>query len=333
MTNNFLNPVSWDNIPSSKFASLIRSEPVGCQIALIGLPDDTGVQLNHGRPGAKEGPSAFRKALAKYGVAQPAGWDWPTVFDAGDVDVVPGDLHETHRRVTQAVKSLLDLGLFPIAIGGGHDLTFPFVRAVADHFGPLDGMYFDAHLDVRETDGSGMPFRRLLETGAARSLRVHGLDFNSNSREHVQWFIDQPNCHISDFDEPADYHFSQIEVLYNWDQKSGEQSFPVMSPPPIPGMAGYWPDDNTFVSLDLDVIDQAFAPGVSAHNACGWAPKQAEEWIQVAGRCPDVRCFDIMELSPPFDRDDRTARLAARMFLAFLRGYSQKDEPRSEDLD
>ena len=285
MTTNYLNPVSWDNIPSSKLASLIRSKPDGCQIALIGLPDDTGVKLNNGRPGAKEGPAAFRKALAKYGVAEPAGWDWPTVFDAGDVDVVPGDLHETHRRVSIAVKSVLDLGLFPIAIGGGHDLTFPFVRAVADHFGPMDGVYFDAHLDVRDADGSGMPFRKLLETGAARSLRVHGFDPNSNTAEHVEWFTSNGG-RIAE------------------DEK--------------------WPTDPTFVSLDLDVIDQAFAPGVSAHNACGWSSTQTESWMLEAGRNPLVRCFDIMELSPPYDRDDRTSRLAARMFLTFLRGFSER---------
>ncbi|MBL4697920.1 MAG: formimidoylglutamase [Phycisphaerales bacterium] len=291
MTTNYLNPVSWDNIPSSKFASLIRSKPDGCQIALIGLPDDTGVGLNNGRLGAKEGPTAFRKALAKYGVAQPSGWDWPTVFDAGNVDSVPGDLHETHRRVTEAVKSILDLGLFPIVIGGGHDLTFPFVRAVADHSGPMHGVYFDAHLDVRETDGSGMPFRKLLETGAAKSMQIHGFDPNANTNEHVQWFTNNGGS-IASNDNPD----------------------------------SAWPTENTFVSLDMDVIDQAHAPGVSAHNACGWSSKQTEEWVLRAGQNPLVRCFDIMELSPPYDRDDRTARIAARMFLTFLRGFSERSK-------
>jgi len=286
-----LNPVSWDGIPKSKFASLIQSEPAGCQIALIGLPDDTGVGLNNGRLGAKEGPTAFRKALAKYGVANPAAWNWPTVFDAGDVDIVPGDIHETHRRVTSAVQSVLDLGLFPIGIGGGHDLTFPLIRAVANQFGPLVGIYFDAHLDVRETDGSGMPFRKLLETGAAKSMRLHGFDPNSNSQEHVHWFKSHGGHIVDnlDHDDP-------------------------------------WPTANTFVSLDLDVIDQAHAPGVSAHNACGWTSTQTETWILQAGRNPLVRCFDIMELSPPYDRDDRTARIAARMFLTFLRGFSERKQ-------
>jgi hypothetical protein len=52
------------------------------------------------------------------------------------------------------------------------------------------------------------------------------------------------------------------------------------------------------VSLDLDVIDQAFAPGVSAMNPCGWSPARAENWVRAAGAEPDVRAFDIMELSP-----------------------------------
>ncbi len=286
-----LNPVSWENIPDSKFASLISTTPDDCQIALIGLPDDTGVGLNNGRLGAKEGPAAFRKALAKYGVNQPSGWTWPRVFDAGDVNVAPRDLHETHRRVTAAVNSVLDLGFFPICIGGGHDLTFPFVRAVAQHFGSLVGVYFDAHLDVRETDGSGMPFRRLLETGAAKSLRVHGFDPNANSHEHVSWFSSNGG-HIAD--------------------KLGH--------------GDPWPTTNTFVSLDLDVIDQAHAPGVSAHNACGWTSSETESWVLQAGRNPLVQCFDIMELSPPYDRDDRTARIAARMFLTFLRGFSERSK-------
>lgn len=289
MTCKYLIPVSWDDIPLSKFASRIRSTPESCQIALIGIPDDTGVGLNNGRLGAKEGPSAFRKALAKYGVAQPAGWEWPAVFDAGDVDVAPGDLHETHRRVTEAVKSLLDIGLFPIAIGGGHDLTFPFVRAISQHFGPLHGVYFDAHLDVRETDGSGMPFRKLLETRAAKAMRVHGFDPNANTKEHVRWF----NANGGTIDN---------------------QSNPQSS----------WPTENSFVSLDMDVIDQAHAPGVSAHNACGWSTTYTEAWVLESGRNPFVRSFDIMELSPPYDRDDRTARIAARMFLTFLRGYSER---------
>ena len=285
-----LQPFKWDeSIPCPKFASTVQCVPEGCHIALVGLPDDTGVRMNNGRPGAKHGPSAFRAALSSMGIAQPTGWVWPKVFDAGDVVVVPGDIHQTHDRVTQAVDSILELGLLPIGIGGGHDLTFPFVRAVAQKFGPLNGVYFDPHLDVRETDGSGMPFRKLIKTGGACSLRIHGFDHFSNSSDHVSWFQSH-NGHIDNTATPD----------------------------------ARWPVGNTFVSLDLDVVDAAFAPGVSAMNPCGWTPELTAQWIHAAGANPDVRCFDIMELSPPNDHMNRTARLAARMFLTFLKGFAKR---------
>ncbi|MCA9303940.1 MAG: formimidoylglutamase [Phycisphaerales bacterium] len=284
-------PGQWpEPIAESRFASRIRKDSyAGCDVAIIGMPDDTGVRLNSGRPGAKEGPTALRAALARFGVADPAGWDWPTIYDAGDVEIVPGNLHESHQRVTEAVRVICELGMLPIGIGGGHDLTFPFVRGVSEVHGPLHGVYFDPHLDVRETDGSGMPFRRLVETKAARSLRIHGFDPMSNTRDHVQWF--QANGgRIDDTLRPQDP----------------------------------WPDGDTFVSLDLDVIDAAYAPGVSAMNPSGWTPTHTEQWVAAAGRNPGVRCFDIMELSPLNDHAGRTARLAARMLLAFLRGYSER---------
>ncbi|MBO6513278.1 MAG: formimidoylglutamase [Phycisphaerales bacterium] len=286
----YLTKHTWDSkIPDTKFASRIQSNPEGCHIALIGLPDDTGVSLNNGRPGAKEGPEAFRAALASMGVAEPIDWDWPAVFDAGDVDIVPGDLHATHDRITQAVESVLELGLFPIAIGGGHDLTFPFVRAVASKHGPMTGVYFDPHLDVRETDGSGMPFRRLIETGSANALRIHGFDPMSNTRDHVQWFQSHGG-RIDHTTRPSDP----------------------------------WPEAPTFVSLDLDVVDSAHAPGVSALNPEGWTPQTTARWAHAAGSNPNVQCFDIMELSPPHDQQNRTARFAARMFLTFLRGFTER---------
>ena len=110
--------------PGCLAATIRRNSPRDGAIALLGLPDDTGVRLNHGRPGARDGPRAFRAALACSGAAASVVGALPGVFDAGDIR--PGrTLEETHRRVTAA---LLSAGLFPLAIGGGHDLTFPQVK-------------------------------------------------------------------------------------------------------------------------------------------------------------------------------------------------------------
>lgn len=284
--------------PSLLASSSAASSISACKVALLGLPDDNGIELNSGRLGASQGPNAFRAALARYGVADPAGFVWPRVFDAGDIIPAEGrgvaPLHETHRRVTETTRQLLDLGLFPIAIGGGHDLTFPFVRAVIEHqsahANPLHhGVYFDAHLDVRETTGSGMPFRRLIEDCGINSLAIAGMDPFANARPHVEWFLS---------------HGGQIT-------EAESVSTDDLSAP-------------TFVSFDLDVLDASVAPGVSAMNPAGMSMPDALYNIEQLARSPHVKCFDIMELSPPNDPSGRTPRVAVSLFLQFLFGFAHR---------
>ncbi len=289
-------PGAWpEAIAASRFASRVRvagrDAPEGCRVAILGLADDLGVRLNGGRPGAREGPAAFRSALARYGVAEPYGFDWPGVFDAGDIVPAPGEdeaaLVETHRRVTEATAAILELGLFPIGIGGGHDLTFPFVRAVAERARPetLAGVYFDAHLDVRETVGSGMPFRKLVEECGVGPLSVQGLGEFVNTREHTAWFFERAQGRVN---------------------------------PTAKYMA---PRGPFFISVDLDVLDAAYAPGVSAPNPSGFSVRRLDSDLRsiAAMAAARIRCLDIMELNPAFDQDGRTARAAALVFLGFLR--------------
>ncbi len=277
------------DVAAGRFASTISTEsPEGCAIALLGLPDDTGVRMNNGRTGAAGGPKAFRAALARYGAANSAAGDLSRVFDAGDV-MPTGSLEKTHERITEATASLLDQGLLPVAIGGGHDLTFPFVRAVAARFPKMAGVYFDAHLDVRETPGSGMAFRRLVEDCGIGALHLHGFQPLVNSKEHLDWFrAHGGRTHL----DPARVTLPKGKDL--------------------------------FASFDLDVLDAAHAPGVSALNPSGWTVREAEAWALVCGAEPRVRCFDLMELNPTHDVDGRTARVAAHLFLTFLQGFAQR---------
>jgi formiminoglutamase len=199
---------------------------------------------------------------------------------------------------------MLERKLFPIAIGGGHDLTFPSVRAVIEHekrhqvdgkAPPLGGVYFDAHLDVRDTVGSGMPFRSLVEHCGVKELHVFGLNPFANTREHTEWFKS---------------HGGRIHHHRTAQQQSGPIHLPTLG--------------NCFVSFDMDVLDSAHAPGVSAMNPCGWSVSQAETWVYGAGRSERVRCFDIMELNPAVDDSGRTARVAAHLLLTFLRGFAER---------
>lgn len=283
-------PAAWSvAIAPGRFAANIESgvDP-DARVALIGLPDDTGVRLNSGRPGAHEGPRAFRAALARLGTSNPDGWDYPSVCDAGDV--VPGtSLEQTHDRVTEAVEELLAMGLLPVAIGGGHDLTFPFVRAAVNKLGVRSGVYFDAHLDVRPQAGSGMAFRRLIESCGITTLINVGADPIVNASEHRKYF---------------ESHGGQIRTF-------DTDLWPVLEGP-------------QFVSFDLDALDASIAPGVSAMNPCGMTMQMAARYVHSAGRSPMVQCFDIMELCPAHDPDGRTARAAAYLFLSFLRGVAER---------
>ena len=311
--------------PSSRAASLFQtSDPSGCKIAIIGLPDDLGVRMNNGRPGAAHGPEAIRAQLAKFGVADPHGFAWPRVFDAGDIipsgwkewptgpfetwsskwqDEARESLNQTHSNITEAVTALLELGLLPIALGGGHDLSYPFVRAVlkhlqADGHKSFRGLYADAHLDVRETLGSGMPFRRLLTEFPIQSLELRGYSPLVNSREHTAWFLANGGS------------FQSVDA-------------PISSAANAP---------LRFASFDMDCIDSSAAPGVSALNPAGMTTQQAARIAHELGADPTTACFDIMELCPPHDepatnspvRAGRTARVAAMLLLEFLAGFSKR---------
>jgi len=299
--------------PAGRFASTIRTDSSdGCTVALLGLPDDTGVRLNNGRTGAAGGPKAFRAALARYGVADSAGGYLPLVFDAGDV-MPTGSLEKTHERVTEATTALLDRGLFPIAIGGGHDLTYPFVRAVAAKYPKLAGIYFDAHLDVRETAGSGMPFRRLVEDCGVSALHLHGFRPLVNSLEHLDWFRAHGGRIHAD-GSPVRLPVG-ASLLATRRRTVASKLAPTKRQPTA---------ESLFVSFDLDVLDAAHAPGVSALNPAGWNVREAEAWVRACGADPRVRCFDLMELNSAHDPDGRTVRVAAHLFLSFLQGFASR---------
>jgi formimidoylglutamase len=298
-------PGVWPNdISDQRLASRVHAVPVGCRVAILGLPDDTGVRLNGGRPGAAKGPQAFRDAMARYGVATPDGPEYPKIYDAGDVVPAPGhdaaSLAETHRRVSEAAQALVTAGLFPIAIGGGHDLTFAFVRGVIAALGPLNGIYFDAHLDVREGVGSGMPFRRLIEDCGVRTLHLHGFNPLVNTKAHLEWFK---------------AHGGSVRNATPRAGEAGEEWYGDDLPP-----------GDLFMSFDMDVLDASAAPGVSALNPAGWSVHRAVDWMSAAGLSPRVKCLDIMELNPAVDHSGQTARVAVHLVLMFLRSLARRRE-------
>lgn len=296
-----------------RLARAIRTAPEGCRIALLGLPDDTGVSLNGGRIGARLGPRAFREALARYGTAHDAVSHHDLaelgLYDAGDVEPAGDEIHRTHIRVTEAVDAILQAGLMPVCIGGGHDLTGAAVAALIKQVrgtnGTLGGVNIDPHLDVRERVGSGMSFRRILNEGEGvvdpRLFATVGVGAFSNELRHIEWLHERGSTLLL-FE--GDQHQLLERLIDFLDQLRAAP--------------------NLFASFDLDVLDASVAPGVSALNPMGLTPVTASLICRSLGRMSNLRYFDLMELSPPHDVQGRTARLAVHLLLQFLAGVAER---------
>lgn len=263
-------------------------------VAIIGFPVDVGVRRNGGRPGAAGGPAAFRAAFARL---------TPLPFiersiDLGDVN--SDALEAAQDALAQVVEAVLRAGGVPLVIGGGHETAFGHFLGCLAASGSLDVLNWDAHADVRPLiDGrghSGSPFRQMIEHDAGTRYIVAGLLEHAVADEHVRYV-----------------------------RASGGKTFfrGETAPAKVYGLL----DRPTMVSFDLDAVDGAWAPGVSAPAVGGLS---VDEWLRaahLAGTNEFVRSADIVELNPAFDLDGQTARLAALTAWTFIRGLAGRNKP------
>lgn len=292
-----------------------EGQPVAA--GLLGVPSDAGVVQGGGRAGAAEGPSAIRLQLKRYGTAynfeQDADLSTLPLADFGDLVPDEKSVEQTHLRLTAAVGAIIDLGAIPIVLGGGHDLTFGGVRALAQRTeGTVGGWTLDAHFDVREAVNgiptSGTPFRNILENlGNVPGDHFVEIGGNGlvNAKEHFDYLIGK-RARI----------FSLSETRRKGIGAVIEKTLQI---------AGHGAE-KVFCSIDIDSVAQAFAPGVSAPSPDGFTPEEVSLAAYLAGLDPKVAYFDIMELNPVFDQEGRTARLAAALILHFLAGLAKREE-------
>ena len=273
-------------------------------VALIGFSCDAGVRRNHGRPGAAGGPQAIRQVLA----VQP--WHLKTaVYDAGDVVCVDDALEDAQAELSAQLKQLLGGGHFPIVLGGGHEVAFGSYQGLAGHLAespemPRIGIInFDAHLDMRLSlkASSGTPFAQIyrdcqvngrpflyLCAGVAETGNTAALLDNAH-RLGVQLIFDDElqNGLSSQVAERLQQFIDQCDVIY--------------------------------LSVDIDVLPAAQAPGVSAPAAFGVPLATLEKMIDQIRASRKLRLADLAEFNPQFDQDRITARVAARLIHRLTR--------------
>ncbi|RKP46438.1 formimidoylglutamase [Trinickia fusca] len=282
----------FDEIAPFSGDTIAQGEPV-----IIGFGSDEGVRRNLGRVGAARGPEALRRALA----GLPAKGEGP-VFDAGDVVCENGDLEAAQEELAQTVRDVLARGGLPLVLGGGHEVAWGTYSGLRAHLGhdpwrKLLIVNFDAHFDLRQTRpaNSGTPFDQIACDCAARGDAFRYVCFGISDLANTAALFEHAGKlgvrHILD----ADMQESQLAArLDDLDDMLAEV-------------------DDVYLSIDLDVLPAATAPGVSAPAALGVPLSVLEAMVKRVQASGKLRAADIAEYNPSLDQDKRTARVAARL--------------------
>jgi agmatinase len=299
-TGTTVGPVDATVVPRyagpATFARLPRADEVdGVDVAVLGIPFDSGVSY---RPGARFGPAHIRESsrlLRPYNPAQRVSpFAAQQVADAGDVAVNPFSIDEAIATIEHAARSLLEGVGCLLTLGGDHTIALPLLRAVAALHGPVAVVHFDAHLDTWDT-----------YFGAAYT---HGTPFRRASEEGL-------------IDRSGSLHVGVRGSLYTAEDLTQDMALGFQAVPAaeldhigVTGLAerirervGSRP---VYVSVDIDVLDPAHAPGTGTPEAGGMSSRELLAALRSFAELNLVGA-DIVEVAPAYDHAQITGIAAA----------------------
>jgi arginase len=253
--------------------------------ALLGIPFDANSSYLRG---AADAPPLIREAFhcdssnssTESGIELSA----ESVVDAGDLEL-PAD--GAFAAIESAVGDLLDNAQSPVSLGGDHSITYPILRAFGKRFADLTLVHFDAHPDLYEEFNGNLyshacPFARLMEEGLAKRLIQVGIrTMNAHQRKQAARF--------------------GVEVVEMRE---------------LPALEKFKIDGPVYISFDVDVLDPAFAPGVSHREPGGMSVREAIAHLQAIRG--DIVGADIVEFNPKQDVSQLTAMVCAKILKEIL---------------
>lgn len=264
---------------------------------LIGFASDEGVKRNQGRVGAKQGPIAIRKAAANL-----AWYSERPLYDAGDIYTFE-NLEKSQTQFATKVCDILDQNNTLTAVGGGHEIGYASFSGFVQHISKqhprakVGVINFDAHLDLREAKqaSSGTPFSQCAKLCEMRNIPFHytclGVS-RYNNTEALFERAERLNTRIVFDDEINSWDLSTYETAIN--EAIDEVDF-------------------LYVTICLDVLPAYVAPGVSAPSSRGVELPILEFGLKQVLNSNKVKMADIAELNPELDKDNITAKVAARL--------------------
>jgi agmatinase len=257
------------------------------RIAVLGVPLDHNSSFLRG---AATAPTAIREAVRSpaSNLCTESGLDlgvdtrWRDAGDIGSAEAQPD-----FERIVAGVTAILDRGERVISLGGDHSISWPLVRAHASHHQNLTVLHLDAHPDLYdELDGSrdshACPFARIMEAGLAARLVSVGI---RAATVHQRQQADR-------------FNVEWVAAGDDW-----RPAVAALSPP-------------LYLSLDLDVLDPAFAPGISHFEPGGLATREVLQILHALPFAPVGA--DLVELNPDRDLHGATATVAAKLLKEIL---------------
>jgi agmatinase len=270
-------------------------------VALIGVPFDGGTSY---RPGPRFGPRHVRQQSAIIRPYNPvldvSPFDVLRVADYGDLAVNPLSIEDTFAKVQAGLKTVLDENTVPLCVGGDHSILLPILRAMHAKHGPVALIQLDAHSDTWDQYwgmkySHGTPVRRAIEEGLLDEdcvlqigLRgqLYGADDMDFARKHGIAMI-----------AAEEFHDSGLAVV-----KKALKRFR---------------GRKTYLSLDIDVVDPAFAPGTGTPQVGGLTSHQILSLVRALAGLRFAGC-DVVEVSPQYDSAEITSLLAANLLFEQL---------------
>lgn len=302
-----VGPVDASVIPRfagpATFARLPRIDEVSdVDVSVVGVPFDSGVTY---RPGARFGPAHVRQSsrlLRPYNPAldvEPFGRQ--QVVDAGDIVANPFIIDEAVHQIEHGARHLVERSRRILAIGGDHTLALPMLRAIAAQHGPLAVVHFDAHLDTWDTYFGasythGTPFRRASEEGL----------LDRSACMHVG--IRGPLPSSADLSVDVELGFQAVHA-HEMDQL-GVRGV-------AERIADRVGDRPLYVSIDIDVLDPAFAPGTGTPEAGGLHSRELLAIVRTFAALNLVGA-DVVEVAPAYDHAEITGIAAAHVGYELL---------------
>ena len=296
-----IQPISGTIVPRyagpSTFARApeLRDVPY-CDVAILGIPFDAGTSY---RPGARFGPQAIRQASRHLRTNYHPAYDTEPflekqIADAGDVACNPYNIDDAIEQIERAALDLLTKVEHIISLGGDHTIAVPLLRAVNKKFGKVALVHFDAHLDTWDTY-FGAPY-------------THGTPFRRAAEEDL--FFDDSSMHVGirgplysrdDIKNDEDLGFKVIHC------DELQVSGPDQVAKRILERVG---DNPMYLSIDIDVLDPAYAPGTGTPEVAGMTSREMVNILRgLAG--VNLVSADIVEVAPAYDHAEITSLAAA----------------------